>query len=515
MNSNFKKDKLFRVIAGTIATAVCAVSISVSTKLNPNFSVAIAADESVERYEIGDYVEMSSKSEFWNIRKSHEFGDNIYETKLQPNQQFLITEEYEDYWFKVQIDGWDETETYIQISPENSEWFKLNAKIGTAKSISFEDISTTTALTTTTTSETTTTTAVTTTEIVETAPIIDAEPAVFSEIKSGDSCFPIGELTLYSSPRENASTLQTYEHFSVKKVISEDWIEVWVPKSHKPYYIKDNNFYVASSNEEFFVEGAEITFIGNAYEYFSVKESTYEAAEEVGSIDPGDSVVILDKFYDDWYYVGNGKVTGFIKMDYRYFAVTSMLAPVEPIATSNSTTSTTSKETITSTTTSTTTTAKPVSSTTTTTSKVDSNDSDYMIQFIGLEWNIRKSADITSDIIGVFESGDVKYAIKKDGDWYQLADGGWIRVNSEDSIYFVINKKYEISFDEAQCGDTLVFVGEEWNIRKDSTTNSDVVGYLNPYDAVTILGFKEEWILTSEGWIGITDSLNFKFYRNL
>lgn len=514
MNSNIKKDKLFRVIAGGIATALCAVSISVSTKLNPNFSVAIAADEIVERYEIGDYVEMSSKSESWNIRKSHEFGDNIYETKLQPNQQFLITEEYEDYWFKVQIDGWDETETYIQISPENSEWFKLNAKIGVALSTSFEESTTTTALTTTSTSESTTTTAVTTAEIVETAPIIDAEPAVFSEIKSGDSCFPIGELTLYTSPRENASTIPTYEHFSVKKVISEDWIEVWVPKSHKPYYIKDNNFYVASSNEEFFVEGAEITFIGNAYEYFPVKESTFEAAEEVGSIDPGDSVVILDKFYDDWYYVGNGKVTGFIKVDYRYFAITSTFENVEPIATSNITTSTISTTT-TSTTSSTTTTAKPVSSTTTTTSKVDSNISDYTIQFIGLEWNIRKSADITSDIIGVFESGDVKYATKKVGDWYQLADGGWIRVNSEDSIYFVINKKYEISFDEAQSGDTLVFVGEEWNIRKDSTTNSDVVGFLEPYDAVTILGFNGEWILTSEGWIGITDALNFKFYRNL
>ena len=512
MNSNFKKTNFLRVISCVVATAICAVSNCVPN-LNQRFLVAASADELVERYEIGDYVEMSSKSEFWNIRKSHEFGDNIYETKLQPNQQFLIIEEFDDYWFKVQIDGWSESETYIQITPENSEWFKLNAKIGVAISTSLEERTTTTALSTTTTSETTstTTTAVTTAEIVETAPIIDAEPAVFSEIKSGDSCFPIGELTMYSAPRENASTLQTYEHFSVKKVISEDWIEVWVPKANKPYYIKDNNFYVASSNEEFFVEGAAITFLGNAYECFPVKESTYEAAEEVGNINPGDSVVILDKFYDDWYYVGNGKVTGFIKMDYRYFAVLSTDETVEPIATSNSTTSTTSTTT-TSTTSTTTTTAKPVETTTTT--KVDANVSDYVIQFIGLEWNIRKSADINSDIIGVFESGDVKYATKKVGEWYQLAEGGWIRVNSEDSIYFVINKKYEISFDEAQSGDTLVFVGEEWNIRKDSTTNSDVVGYLNPYDAVTILGFDGKWILTSEGWIGITEVLNFKFYRN-
>lgn len=520
MNSNNKKANIFRVIAISVATAICAVSICVPTKINPSISVAVAADETVERYEVGDYVEMSSKSEFWNIRKSHEFGDNIYETKLLPNQQFLITEAFADDWFKVQIEGWDETETYIQISSENAEWFELKAKVGEAVSTSFSTTSTTTS-TATTTSETTTTTAVqstTTAELATTISVVNEEPAVFSEIKSGDSCVPFGELTLYVAPREDASTIQTYEMFMVKKVISEDWLEVWVPKSHKPYYIKDNNFYVDGSKSGSFEEGAEITFLGSAYGYFSVKESTFEDADEIARMEAGDCVVIVDKFYDDWYFVESDKVAGFVKVDYRYFSLTSTISPIEPIATSISTTFTTSSTTTNTSnmTTTTTTTAKPISTTsTTTTSKVDANISEFTIQFIGLEWNIRKSADITSDIIGTFTSGDIKSATKKVGDWYLLSDGGWIRVNSEDSIYFVINKKYEISFEEARCGDVLVFVGEEWNIREDSTTNSNVVDFLEPYDAITILGFNGKWILTSKGWIGITDELNFKFYRNL
>ena len=102
--------------------------------------------------------------------------------------------------------------------------------------------------------------------------------------------------------------------------------------------------------------------------------------------------------------------------------------------------------------------------------------------------NLRKTADSKGAVVNQFNQGDPMTVIEKEGDWYKVSYDETIGYVSKDFVDFQYN---------------IYIKGNDINIRKGATTESEVITTLDNAEIITVLNKMGEWYkIRFDGQVG-------------
>lgn len=165
--------------------------------------------------------------------------------------------------------------------------------------------------------------------------------------------------------------------------------------------------------------------------------------------------------------------------------MTSTTSTTTQLTTTSTTSTTTSTTTTTTTTTSTsTTTSLTTSSLTTTTVMRDNTYKKWeCIEFEGISWCVRSTAEFTNNVLTYLNNKDIFFIKDYVGNgWYEIC---FSNSKNESKFYVQISSENEKYFNKLNAK-TYMFVGEAWNVRskKDLSDDTDIMCVLNNGDVI-------------------------------
>ena len=108
--------------------------------------------------------------------------------------------------------------------------------------------------------------------------------------------------------------------------------------------------------------------------------------------------------------------------------------------------------------------------------------------------NARKKANDSADVLGTYKKGDTVTITEIYNGWGH-AEKGWINLN-----YVIMNSGATSSSGKGNA----VVNSETLNARKKANASSDVLGYYNAGDSITITEFHNGWGHSEKGWVNLS-----------